>query len=97
MEYIPAGKTKVEGADFTVAAGSPVGLSCYGGGSGAIGRVEQKNSDGSYTPLMARLDPAKAPVQVVLSGLMSSLTVVKPGTFRVVKFSSAEDTGIDKD
>lgn len=94
-EYIAASTAASNGADFTVE--TAVGVSCYGMiGSEIVGRVEEKNSDGTYKTLTSRMNPNQTPVNVILSGnYLEDFSIVKPGTYRIVKLATKGVVGID--
>jgi len=93
--YIAA-KTAADntGADITVT--TAMGVSCYGmRGVELVGVLLTKNSDGTYTRTKDRIDPSKAPVDVILSGAMKDFTITKPGTYKIEKFETVGTAGID--
>ncbi len=94
-EYIAANKSAVTGIDFIVA--NSMGVSCYGMiGCEVVGKVELKNSDGTYKTLTSRINPNQTPVDVILSGNhLEDFTIVKPGTYRIVKLATKGLVGID--
>lgn len=97
MAALIIAKTAAEtSADFTVTTGS--GVSCYGmDGSEHVGKVEQKNSDGTYTSLKSRIDPNKQAIDVSLDGIVTSFVITKPGTYRLVKAVTIGTVGVDID
>ncbi len=94
-EYIAANTAASNGDDFTVS--TSVGVSCYGMiGSEVVGKVEIKNSDDTYKTLTSRINPNQTPVDVILSGNhLEDFTIVKPGTYRIIKLETKGTVGID--
>lgn len=93
-QLIAATTSSAAMSDFTVTSKSRI--SCYGmNGSETVGTVYQKNSDASYTPLKARLDPAKSAVNVVMSGININFTIVSPGEYGFLKSETDGTVGID--
>ena len=96
--YIAA-KTAADetGAEITVGS-SPLGISCFGAhGSELVGKVMQKNSDSSFTPLKSAFDPSKAPHDVTLTGIQAALSIDKPGVYKIYKVATTGVAGIDTD
>jgi len=94
-EYIAANTAAATGDDFIV--DTSVGVSCYGMlGSEVVGKVELKNSDGTYKTLTSRINPNQTPVDVILSGnYLEDFVIVKPGTYRITKLLTKGVVGID--
>lgn len=94
-EYIAPATAASNGDDFIVS--TSVGISCYGMiGSEVVGKVEIKNSDGTYKTLTSRINPNQTPVDVVLSGNhLEDFVIVRPGTYRITKLKTKGIVGID--
>lgn len=80
---IPSGTTKVQSADFTVAAGTPVTVSVFPSRGDTRVDILLKNSDGTYTA-HGQLTPAE-PVRVIRG----------PGTWAVLRQACANAIGVD--
>ena len=96
MSQLIAAKTAADttGTEFTVTISTSIW--CYGAdGSESVGVINQKNSDGSWEPLKASLNPEKAPTLVVLSGVRTSALIVQPGTYQFVKYETVGTVGVD--
>lgn len=91
-EYIAAGNTAANGADFTVAAGTPQSLfikQASGDNIPATGGVDfwvqHKTAAGLYTDLF-KLNESNHPKQITA-----------PGTYRVRRVASTYSAGLDKE
>lgn len=91
-EYIAAGSTAFNGADFTVAAGTPQTLFLkqasgddVGAPNGVNFEIEHKTSGGTYTVLFT-LNAGNHPKQITA-----------PGVYRVRRIASTYSAGLDKE
>lgn len=96
-ELIAATTSAATSSDFTVT--DKTGISAYGFTSGSefVAYVDKKNSDGSYDPLYATINPQKQPVRVVIDGLNRSFTISKIGVYRIRKLATEVAIGVDTD
>ncbi len=91
-EYLAAGTTAANGADFTVVAGTPQTLFVkqasgddVAAPNGTDFEIEHKTSGGTYT-ILFRLNAGNHPKQITA-----------PGVYRVRRLASSFSAGLDKE